>query len=434
MLTELRLKSIGPGPLFDAKFGTRLNFLTGDNGLGKSFLLDVAWWAATGSWSGEPALPSPDKKGARPQITASFQTEGGPVVKLTSRFDFKTQRWLRPRSTLLSSSIIIYARIDGGFSVFDPVREFPDRNLSQKLPYEVPAALARMSHALHLTNEEVWSGFEFNGTFPCEGLIRDWGRWQRESNGTSDRPFASLQEVLRKLSPPHEELNIGPLERISISDSRDIPTLLLPYGATPVTVASEGMKRVLGLAYMLVWAWYEHVRASKVARQASRRSMVVLIDELEAHLHPRWQRAILPAILAVAKVLHPDIELQLLTTTHSPLVLASAEPLFKRSTDCCFLFVEKKRVARLLKLHWAKQGDAVGWLTSETFGLNQARSQEAETAIDAAEAFMRDDLTALPSGLQTKGQIHRELVRLLPDHDPFWPRWIVTAEPLRIPG
>ena len=24
--------------------------------------------------------------------------------------------------------------------------------------------------------------------------------------------------------------------------------------------------------------------------------------------------------------------------------------------------------------------------------------------------------------------IHQELQRLLPGHDPFWPRWIVTAE------
>jgi hypothetical protein len=73
-------------------------------------------------------------------------------------------------------------------------------------------------------------------------------------------------------------------------------------------------------------------------------------------------------------------------------------------------------------------------LPAGDFCLNQARSQEAETAIEAAEAFMRDDRAALPPGLQTKGQIHRALVQLLPDHDPFWPRWIVTAEPLRIPG
>ena len=29
------------------EFGQRLNILTGDNGLGKSFILDCAWWAMT---------------------------------------------------------------------------------------------------------------------------------------------------------------------------------------------------------------------------------------------------------------------------------------------------------------------------------------------------------------------------------------------------
>jgi hypothetical protein len=31
-----------------------------------------------------------------------------------------------------------------------------------------------------------------------------------------------------------------------------------------------------------------------------------------------------------------------------------------------------------------RQGDVVGWLTSEVFGLEQARSRDAERAIEAA--------------------------------------------------
>ena len=35
----------------------RLNLITGDNGLGKSFLLDIAWWTLTRTWAGHPARP-----------------------------------------------------------------------------------------------------------------------------------------------------------------------------------------------------------------------------------------------------------------------------------------------------------------------------------------------------------------------------------------
>jgi recombinational DNA repair ATPase RecF len=47
MLKELHLKGVGPAPKFDIEFGDRLNILTGDNGLGKSFIVDVAWFALT---------------------------------------------------------------------------------------------------------------------------------------------------------------------------------------------------------------------------------------------------------------------------------------------------------------------------------------------------------------------------------------------------
>ena len=46
---------------------------------------------------------------------------------------------------------------------------------------------------------------------------------------------------------------------------------------------------------------------------------VVLIDELDLHLHPRWQRVVLPRLRDAFP------RLQLVVTTHSPQVLSSAE-------------------------------------------------------------------------------------------------------------
>lgn len=41
---------------------------------------------------------------------------------------------------------------------------------------------------------------------------------------------------------------------------------------------------------------------------------------------------------------------------------------------------------------------------------------------------MRGDRQQLPPGLATQEAIHAELQRVLAGHDPFWPRWIVSAE------
>ena len=225
----------------------------------------------------------------------------------------------------------------------------------------------------------------------------------------------------------------GKPTRVSVDDVRDIPTIDLPYGNIPIIYASAGMKRILGLAYLLVWTQYEHLQASQLRNQQPCDRTIFLMDEVESHLHPKWQRAILPAILEVCSQLRSPMQVQAIVTTHSPLVLASVEPLFDRDRDRLFLFelVEKtaKHQVTLTAVPWAKQGDMVGWLTSEIFGLKQARSREAEEAIEAAKAWMRgESMSEFPSHLRTQEDIHQQLLKLLPGHDPFFPRWIVKME------
>lgn len=65
------------------------------------------------------------------------------------------------------------------------------------------------------------------------------------------RAFQSLKAVLRKLSPSaDEQLEPGPLTRISLTDARDMPTLKMPYGVdVPILHVSAGMRRIIALAY-----------------------------------------------------------------------------------------------------------------------------------------------------------------------------------------
>jgi len=47
LLKHLKLENVGPSSAMELEFGERLNLITGDNGLGESFLLDIAWWSMT---------------------------------------------------------------------------------------------------------------------------------------------------------------------------------------------------------------------------------------------------------------------------------------------------------------------------------------------------------------------------------------------------
>ena len=75
---------------------------------------------------------------------------------------------------------------------------------------------------------------------------------------------------------------------------------------------------------MLTWAWSEHRIAAEMTGQKAVRQVTMLFDEVESHLHPKWQRSILKALRDVGKELLDGAELQLIASTHAPLVLASA--------------------------------------------------------------------------------------------------------------
>ena len=59
MLKNIELCNVGPAERMAFKpVAHRFNLITGDNGLGKSFLLEASWWALTGTWHAHPAVPS----------------------------------------------------------------------------------------------------------------------------------------------------------------------------------------------------------------------------------------------------------------------------------------------------------------------------------------------------------------------------------------
>lgn len=420
MLHYLKLQHVGPAPELAIEFAPRMNFLTGDNGLGKSFLLDIAWWALTRTWARVPAAPQ-RVRGVEPSIHFEFDSKTK-LLKHTSTFNRRTQAWTSKPGRPASPGLVIYAQSDGGFSVWDPARNYWRTLLSQgyEAPDRPPAYLFRP--------QEVWNGLpEHEPKKLCNGLIHDWAAWQRE-NG---EPFRYLTRVLHQLSPsPDELLEPGELQRVSLDDVRDHPTLQMPYGQQVALVhASAAMRRVVAMAYLLVWVWTEHLRASEILDQAPTREFIFLVDELEVHLHPRWQRRIVPALLHVVEALTgtQDVSLQLFAATHSPLVLASVEPHFDPARDALWELDLRDHQVVLIRQPWLRYGDVNSWLSSPIFD-QEPVSLEAEEAMRQALALLRREQR--PS-LQELEVVDAELRKVLSDFDRFWVRWNAFMEEVR---
>ncbi len=426
MLKSLKLNGVGPVQGLEASFGERLNLITGDNGLGKSFLLDTVFWALTGTWpGGRIALPDSNGKKEKPFIAYHLAGKKGPTKDpKKAEFDYHAQTWKRKAGRPVMPGLVIYAAIDGSFAVWDPARNYwRDLATGEKEITDQP-------RAYQFTPESLAEGLVEGNRTLCNGLIQDWVNWYyQQTTESTNNPFQYLKTVVKSLSHPQEPMDCGEPKRVYVDDARTFPTLKMPYGIVPFPHWSAGVRRVISFAYLLVWSWYEHQQAAQLRNETPTDQLILIIDEIEAHLHPKWQRTILPALLQVAAQLQSQIQIQIFTATHSPLILASTEPYFDNQKDKLFWFDLREKTVHFQEYPWAIHGDMVGWLTSEIFGLKQARSRESEQAITAAEAFMRGDFKQLPKDLQTKDEIHAALVRYLPGLDPFWPRWIVEVNP-----
>ena len=405
-LALLELKGVGPYNHLVFDPGERLNLITGDNGLGKSFLLECSWWALTGQWSEVHAEAYPRDAQAKPEIT--FEIAGDKKSKrINEAYDWANQSWPSPKKRPTIPGLIVYARVDGSFAVWDPARSRPSRDRTDK----------RSQRPIVVSRSQVWSGYE--GVI--EGLLRDWVTWQSRPE---KHPFDVFRRVLSRLSPP-DLGRLEPGEPVRLpNEPREIPTLKYPYGEVPILHASAGVRRIVTLSYLIVWAWNEHKIYSEQARLEPQRRMVVMVDEMEAHLHPLWQRSVLPALLGVGQELSAHLKPQFIVATHSPLVMASAESAFDDDQDKLFHMDLVQREVRFRELKFVRHGSVDAWLTSEVFDLRHARSIEAESAIESARALQRSKAPQ-PDEIRS---VSVELIRTLASDDEFWVRWLHFAE------
>ena len=198
MIERLAIDNVGPAPDMELDFAPRLNLLTGDNGLGKSFLLDVVWWALTRRWpaevnsrmtSGYPARPHDPETAATISFSVRGRTRSVPWAASFSRSD---QYWLGTPGRPALPGIVVYAHADGSLSVWDPARNYWSQPGDPSLKERRPAYV--------FTEAEVWDGLrdtvDGRSVPVCNGLLYDWSKWIQ----ANDDNAMGMASALRALS------------------------------------------------------------------------------------------------------------------------------------------------------------------------------------------------------------------------------------------
>jgi hypothetical protein len=135
-------------------------------------------------------------------------------------------------------------------------------------------------------------------------------------------------------------------------------------GLMPMDHLSQGMHSTIGWLGMVLQRLFDIYRE---AEQPEKQQGLVLMDEIDSHLHPEWQRILVP------KIKHHFPGLQVIASTHSPLLGGNLEvgELIKFTRGENGISVEP-----LEESFKGYRADQI--LTGSAFGLESSRNPEWE--------------------------------------------------------
>lgn len=141
------------------------------------------------------------------------------------------------------------------------------------------------------------------------GEIGDWLKVQESL--CNKRVLDACEDAVKSFLPGYASLRLENEDRPQLWIDRDSTTI-------PVRQLSDGERGILALVLDLTRRLAQ--ANPNLTDPVSQAGAVVLIDEIDLHLHPKWQRQI------VHKLTETFPRCQFIATTHSPQVVASAEP------------------------------------------------------------------------------------------------------------
>jgi predicted ATP-binding protein involved in virulence len=374
--------------------------ILGENGVGKTTLLQLLALGAA------EELKAPLMDGGFRGVWAPRLAGGillGGLIRTSQRtalVEYKVL-WadsLDARSDFLSDHSSVELATDGG-----SIRAFGERRHSVVYGYGANRRRAPRGMTAEASDDPTETLFDDDATLrnPEEWLL------QNELVANTDSPLKERARrqrdrvlgILTRILPGIDEIRVssraGANQQVRASAEVHGPDGWIPFSA-------------LGLGYRTMTAWIVDLASRLFERYGSLEDplsgpAVCLVDEIDLHLHPRWQRD----LIARLSTLFPRT--QFIATAHSPLIVQAAPDanlvVLRRQPDGVVIdnaprSVRKWRVDQIL--------------TSELFDVPSARAPELDAWIQERDeilarpaltdqderrlAELRDKLGALPYG------------------------------------
>ena len=345
----------------------------------------------------EPEFASEDDN----YVLDSFvRSEENTEAKLGAKFlhgvPLRGSKW--PLSGEISTSLSI-TRFRGRFTGFDSDGKLP-RKVPKTLEEPVVLAYGAGRHPKTSSLDKGASVGPVDSLFNVESALHDAEDllYRLEFRSLKDNRTARnlleslkrmLAEILPDLNQPSDIEIIGPPISTSSNKMAGI-RVKTPYGAVPLTQLSLGYQTVFAWTVDIAWnLMRQHPNSLNPLHEPA----IVIVDEIDLHLHPVWQRNIRTHLTRH----FPNV--QFVATAHSPLMAQSSIvtnlAVLKKSDDHCEILNDPAVIQ-----DWRL--DQV--ITSELFGLDSARPP------DVAKKLKRRHELVVKERLSTEQR--RELAEL----------------------
>jgi hypothetical protein len=370
-LKRVRLENIGPFEALDIQLDPRWNIFLGDNGVGKSSVLKAIALALAGK----------SVQGYADRFIKFGKSVGRIVLELTDGATLVTELYRTSAEAeikVLSQRELLGAEqwLAIGFPPLRQVGWALPITLESKprTPYTTPKDLVPL----------VTGDFDPRMTDLKQSILH-YDTLSKEEGGERYRKLLDdFFDVLDQVTPGVK------LQRGHISQRTYEIFVETDDGEVPLAAVSQGTQSLMGWIGLLLERLYEVYDNMDNPREGSG---LVLIDEIDAHMHPLWQQTI---VHNLAKFFP---EVQFIATTHSPMIVGgmNVKQVIRFTRD------SRRRVVQLPVEEDMVLGRADQLLTSSLFGLETTMDKTTQEILKQIQDLMaKPNRTAEDDRILTK--------------------------------
>lgn len=377
-LSVAGVRCFGPEQTLNLTHGNRpakWTVILGENGVGKTTILQCLWAMAPNVAEAQPSRSSSRAVSAPRGSGSMLALRRAPMSKMTVSADVVLEAPFTSTETGIRASLSIESPSfqSNPHTSLVTVSQHPKGN-ALCCGY---GALRRSSEAAAV--EAGRSSDSAASLFSDDAGLISGSEWllraDYAANTTADgRAVArrdKIQAALIDLLPDVSNIRVAGLDEQPPRPRLDVQT---PYGWVPMRALSLGYRSMIAWVVDLASRMFESYPDSG---DPLGEPAIALVDEIDLHLHPRWQRE----ITAHLDRLFPNV--QFIVTAHSPLVVQAPGvtnvAVLRRVDDHVEIVNDPEEVR--------------GWrvdqiLTSDLFGLSSARPIDVEKLLERQQQLV----------------------------------------------